>query len=215
MRHDDAVKCIEYSKDLSTSTAAAPCCLPLTRPRRADSVLSAGWDSTLRITSPTDPSSSTVIQLPGKVYSLATSTTKIVAAMGGRAVWIWDARMLKDALEKKGEVEAWQKRESSLKFMTRAVRCMPNDDGESRLWRGASGVRRLIRRCGRVRDDLNRGPSRGRVLRSRFGRAGEEVRVQVPPTSHRGRRHGLPGPRTRVQRRVRLPEVPIRPDCIH
>lgn len=49
--------------------------------------------------------------------------------MGGRAVWIWDARMLGEALEKKGEVEPWQKRESSLKFMTRAVRCMPNDDG--------------------------------------------------------------------------------------
>ncbi|KAL8283306.1 hypothetical protein RQP46_005716 [Phenoliferia psychrophenolica] len=110
VRHDDAVKCIEYSKDLN-------------------SVLSAGWDSTLRLTSPTDPTSSTVVHLPGKVYSLATSATKIVAAMGSRAVWIWDARMLKDALEKKGEVEPWQKRESSLKFMTRAVRCMPNDDG--------------------------------------------------------------------------------------
>ncbi|KAK4701320.1 cell cycle arrest protein BUB3, partial [Phenoliferia sp. Uapishka_3] len=110
VRHDDAVKCIEYSSQLN-------------------SVLSAGWDSTLRVTSPNDPSSSTVIQLPGKVYSLATSTTKIIAAMGGRAVWIWDARMLGEAIEKKGEIEPWQKRESSLKFMTRAVRAMPNDDG--------------------------------------------------------------------------------------
>lgn len=60
----------------------------------------------------------------------------MVAAMGGRAVWIYDVRNLKEVMEKRGEevegeiVEPFQKRESSLKFMTRAVRCMPNDEGE-------------------------------------------------------------------------------------
>lgn len=54
-------------------------------------------------------------------------------------MWIWDSRNVKEVLEKRdsgneqqgeGEtVQEWQKRESSLKFMTRAVRCMPNDQG--------------------------------------------------------------------------------------
>ena len=95
-------------------------------------MLSASWDRTLRLTSP-QSTSSTVIQLPEKVYGVSMSKSKIVVAMGSRAVWIYDIRMLSDALEKregKGkEVETYQKRESSLKFMTRAVKCMPNDQG--------------------------------------------------------------------------------------
>ena len=62
------------------------------------------------------------------------SESKLVVAMGSRAVWIFDLKDLADALDsaKSGsEVEPWQKRESSLKFMTRAVRCMPNDQGLS------------------------------------------------------------------------------------
>lgn len=99
-------------------------------------VITGSWDKTLRLSSPTasGPSpTSHVITLPDKVYSLSTSKTKLVAAMAGRAVWIWDIRMLGEVLEKQdasAEVEALQKRESSLKFMTRSVRCMPNDQGE-------------------------------------------------------------------------------------
>lgn len=62
------------------------------------------------------------------------SESKLVVAMGSRAIWIFDLKDLADALDsgKPGsEVAAWQKRESSLKFMTRAVRCMPNDQGLS------------------------------------------------------------------------------------
>ncbi|GAA5918177.1 hypothetical protein JCM1841_005289 [Sporobolomyces salmonicolor] len=117
-KHDDAVKCVEYCAELNA-------------------VVSASWDSTLRITaidlSTSQPSPSPIVlKLPNKVYSLALSNTKIVAAMGGRAVWIWDIPTLKQQIEagKTGdEIEPWQKRESSLKFMTRAVSCMPNDTG--------------------------------------------------------------------------------------
>lgn len=52
--------------------------------------------------------------------------------MGGRSVHIWDIAALKKALDegKSGdEVEPWQTRESSLKFMTRAVKIMPNEQG--------------------------------------------------------------------------------------
>ena len=47
-------------------------------------------------------------------------------------MWIWDVRNLGEVLEKNDHeevVQPWQKRESSLKFMTRAVRAMPNDQG--------------------------------------------------------------------------------------
>lgn len=48
-------------------------------------------------------------------------------------MWIWDVRQLGEVLEKREEereeVKSWQERESSLKFMTRAVKCMPNDLG--------------------------------------------------------------------------------------
>ncbi|GAA5898893.1 hypothetical protein JCM8208_005422 [Rhodotorula glutinis] len=117
-KHDDAVRCVEWSNELNA-------------------VISGSWDQTLRIT-PLDPSTSQpsptpiVLRLPHKVYSLAVSKSKIVCAMGGRAVWIWDVPALKKAIDegKKGDaIEPWQRRESSLKFMMRAVRIMPNDKG--------------------------------------------------------------------------------------
>ncbi|GJN89371.1 hypothetical protein Rhopal_002351-T1 [Rhodotorula paludigena] len=117
-KHDDAVRCVEYSDEL-------------------DCVVSGSWDQTLRLTR-IDPSTSQpspdplVLRLPHKVYSLAVSQSKIVCAMGGRHVWIWDIPQLKEAMAqgKKGdEIEPWQRRESSLKFMTRAVKIMPNDKG--------------------------------------------------------------------------------------
>lgn len=53
--------------------------------------------------------------------------------MGARHVWIWDIEQLKRAIFEEGkkgdEIEPWQRRESSLKFMTRAVRIMHNDQG--------------------------------------------------------------------------------------
>ncbi|KAG0656992.1 hypothetical protein C6P46_006738 [Rhodotorula mucilaginosa] len=118
-RHDEPVRCVEFSEELNA-------------------VISGSWDQTLRIT-PIDPSTSQpspnpiVLRLPHKVYSLALSRTKLVCAMGARHVWIWDIEELKRAIfdegEKGDEIEPWQRRESSLKFMTRAVRIMHNDQG--------------------------------------------------------------------------------------
>ena len=54
--------------------------------------------------------------------------------MASRALHIYDLESLakfshSDASGSKTEMEPWQRRESSLKFMTRAVACMPNDAG--------------------------------------------------------------------------------------
>ena len=49
-------------------------------------------------------------------------------------MYIYDIPTLESAIKegKKGEeVEVWSKRESNLKFMTRAIACMPDDTGQS------------------------------------------------------------------------------------
>ena len=56
---------------------------------------------------------------------MSQSPSKLVVAMAGRVLHIYDTRMLGTSADS----EPWQRRESSLKFMTRAVACMPNDAG--------------------------------------------------------------------------------------
>lgn len=116
--HDEPVKCVEWSTELNA-------------------VLSASWDKTLRLTSPSGPPASASLRVPvsDKVYALAQAQHRIVAAMANRQVWIWDARMLSSALDKRSHDEDTagtkpeQRRESSLKFMTRSLKCMPNSLG--------------------------------------------------------------------------------------
>jgi cell cycle arrest protein BUB3 len=69
--------------------------------------------------------------LPGKPHALAASPSKLVVAMTARLVSIFDIPTAADALASNGnkKIEPWQQRESSLKFLTRAVSCMPNDAG--------------------------------------------------------------------------------------
>lgn len=104
-------------------------------------LISASWDKTLHIHQtdyPTQPPAT--IRLPEKPFSLSASSSKLVVAMANRALHIYDLQALKLATaQAEGgesntglnavELEAWQRRESSLKFMTRAVSCMPDDAG--------------------------------------------------------------------------------------
>jgi cell cycle arrest protein BUB3 len=102
---------------------------------------SASWDGTLHFYNAANLSQlPIVVNLPGKPHALAASPSKIVVAMTARLVHIYDlptvADLLKHAANGNGAgVEAsaklvpWQQRESSLKFLTRAVSCMPNDAG--------------------------------------------------------------------------------------
>jgi cell cycle arrest protein BUB3 len=46
---------------------------------------------------------------------------KLVVAMGNRHIYIYDVRNMSETL---------QKRESSLKYMTRAIACLPTKDGK-------------------------------------------------------------------------------------
>jgi len=97
-------------------------------------LVSASWDSTLHFHDLSAPGKEpTIITLPAKPHSLSITASKLVVAMSSRLVYIYQLQttnmMISQANGSKIELTPWQERESSLKFMTRAVACMPNDDG--------------------------------------------------------------------------------------
>jgi cell cycle arrest protein BUB3 len=103
-------------------------------------LVSAAWDSTLHIHHGGAPDENAPrpakIELPSKPHALDLSTTKLVVVMASRALYIYELSSLSQALKSLAgqspavlKTEPWQHRESSLKFMTRAVSCMPNDEG--------------------------------------------------------------------------------------
>ena len=97
--------------------------------REHNILVSGAWDSTLHIhhlSRPSDPP--VMIPLPNKPFSLSLTSTRLVVAMASRALHIYQLADLVSDSAASG-VEPWQRRESSLKFMTRAVACMPNDEG--------------------------------------------------------------------------------------
>lgn len=97
-------------------------------------LISASWDHTLHVHNTSAPNSTPItISLPGKPHALAASPSKVVVAMTARLVHIYDLPTLASALASPDPasvtIAPWQQRESSLKFLTRAVACMPNDAG--------------------------------------------------------------------------------------
>ena len=115
-RHSQGASCVAYSADHKL-------------------VVSGSWDSTLHFHNVSSPGEPQVlsIELPGKVHALAASPTKVVVAMTARLVHIYDlpsvAAHFASGATDASAIKPWQQRESSLKFLTRAVSCMPNDAG--------------------------------------------------------------------------------------
>jgi hypothetical protein len=58
--------------------------------------------------------------MPGKVYSLAVTATRLVVATADRHVMVYDLRNLS---------VPEQKRESPLRYQTRKIACFPNNSG--------------------------------------------------------------------------------------
>ncbi|KAH6632006.1 WD40-repeat-containing domain protein [Chaetomium tenue] len=116
-KHSAPVRCVVYSAQHSL-------------------LISASWDSTLQVHSTTNASQQPLtIPLPGKPHALAASPSKLVVAMTARLVHVYDLPTLASAASSgsnnNNPPQPWQQRESSLKFLTRAVACMPNDAGYS------------------------------------------------------------------------------------
>lgn len=115
--HDQPVRCVVYSPAHQL-------------------LVSASWDSTLHFHTITTDAPATVVvtvPLPGKPHAMAASPTKVVVTMTARLVSIYDlptvAQQLLAGETGPDAIKPWQQRESSLKFLTRAVACMPNDAG--------------------------------------------------------------------------------------
>lgn len=107
-------------------------------------LVSSSWDRTMHIHLPDQPQSTpSTIPLPNKPFALALSATKLVLAMSARQTFIYDLKALAMVAEQAGggdgplgenesgrtELDPWQRRESSLRYMTRAVACMHSDLG--------------------------------------------------------------------------------------
>ncbi|KAK5696503.1 mitotic spindle checkpoint protein Bub3 [Elasticomyces elasticus] len=106
-----------------------------------DIVLSTSWDSTLHVHKPATGMFMRV-PLPTKPFALSLTATRVVIAMAERKLWVYDLLSLATLVDQAGrtangtgpnhdvtEIVPWQQRESSLKFMTRAVACMPDGQG--------------------------------------------------------------------------------------
>ncbi|POR31450.1 Mitotic checkpoint protein BUB3.2 [Tolypocladium paradoxum] len=111
-KHEAPVRCVVYSPEHGI-------------------LVSASWDCSLNIHNLKDPSSEAIkIPLPGKPHALAASPSKVVVAMTGRIINIYDLNAMTELFASGGkELKPWQQRESSLRFLTRAVACMPDDAG--------------------------------------------------------------------------------------
>lgn len=89
----------------------------------AGQVISGGWDRQLRLWDsrglPTTTPLSTAL-LPERVYSMSLQGHRLVVAMAGRHVWVFDLRQMP---------HPEQRRESSLKYQTKCVRLYPDATG--------------------------------------------------------------------------------------
>jgi cell cycle arrest protein BUB3 len=100
-------------------------------------LISASWDSTLHIHPLSKPATHApaVIALPAKPFSISLTSDKLVVALADRLIHIFELKPLEilalRAMNTSApiNVDPWQQRESSMKFMTRAVACMPNGQG--------------------------------------------------------------------------------------
>ncbi len=82
--------------------------------------MSGSWDRTLGCWDHRTSSRVSAVDLPGKVYSMDLRQSTLVVGMADRHIWIFDTRRLDSPI---------QRRESSLKYMTRCVSAFPTGDG--------------------------------------------------------------------------------------
>uniref|UniRef100_A0A182J647 Mitotic checkpoint protein BUB3 n=1 Tax=Anopheles atroparvus TaxID=41427 RepID=A0A182J647_ANOAO len=100
--HDAAVRCVEYTA-------------------MVNGILTGSWDRTVKLWDAREKECvGTYDQSAGKVYSMSCVEERLVVATSDRKVLIWDLRHMGNYVER---------RESSLKYQTRAVRCFPSKVG--------------------------------------------------------------------------------------
>ncbi|KAI8819489.1 WD40-repeat-containing domain protein [Fimicolochytrium jonesii] len=99
--HDDAIRCVVHAPETGQ-------------------ILTGSWDHHIGLWDPRTNASLGKYAQPAKVFSMDVVGHTLVVATAGRSLFVYDIRNMKETL---------QPRESSLKFMTRVLRCMPNGEG--------------------------------------------------------------------------------------
>lgn len=84
------------------------------------SVITGSWDKSLQQLDPRGQGTSRFTTLPGKVFCMDSIENLLVVGMSDRQFHIYDVRNLQEPL---------QRRESSLKYPTRTLRCSPDGQG--------------------------------------------------------------------------------------
>lgn len=91
-----------------------------------DLLVSGGWDKKLKAWDIRVPSPLVYeIDLPDKVYAMDLCDGKLVVAMAGRHIYVYDMTCLPTCM---------QKRDSSIKYQTRAVRCFSDAQGKIQVY---------------------------------------------------------------------------------
>lgn len=93
-------------------------------------LVAGSWDKSISIHRVGKPDlGCIVLQLLEKVFAMSANAEHLVVAMSNRQVYIYALSQLDEALLKqKSDVKPCQHRESSLKFMTRTIKCTMTDD---------------------------------------------------------------------------------------
>ncbi|XP_034235520.1 mitotic checkpoint protein BUB3 [Thrips palmi] len=96
--HDSAIRAIEYASEVQ-------------------GILTGSWDSTVKMWDPRQPRCVGTYNQPDKVYTMSVCGETFVVGTAGRKVIVWDLRNM---------CFIQQRRDSSLKYQTRCIRCFPN-----------------------------------------------------------------------------------------
>jgi WD40 repeat protein len=121
-----------------------------------DAIITGSWDRTVRFWDPrASNAQQSSQQLPERVYFMDTVGNRLVIALASRLFHIFDVRKM-DTPE--------QTRESSLKFLTRALACMSDGQGTSTPTFPFSSSIQQHSFTFRIRHGVRRGPHRSRIL---------------------------------------------------
>jgi len=169
--HNDSISTMAYSRDSSAFPHFSRLEIQLTS--SPDALITGSWDRTLRFWDSRAPSpQQSSHDTPERVYQLDLVNNTLVVAMASRLFNIYDIRNMNTPA---------QERESSLKFMTRSLACMPSGQGahpQTMPYFRSNCLARL-RYCFSGRPD-----SCG-ILRPVLRCPRQEICIQVPPANHR------------------------------
>lgn len=132
----------------------------------SNTVYTGSWDQTVRAWDPRTPRTNPLAYVqPERVYAMDAVGNYLVVAMAGRLLNIYDLRMVSAAAQQNQTVEPAQRRDSSLRFMTKTLTCMADGTGRLRdFGRDCPNSLKISVTSCRFCDDLGRRARGGGIL---------------------------------------------------